>query len=154
MPLRGTNPLKANFTHAFSFPCTAADLCKQNNGGCHKAANCTQLGVKIFCNCQKGYKGDGFTCLPINPCADGFNGGCHEHAICTVIGPVSWMIWVFIGKSETLPPSANKFSQLDHTLYLSEPPVSQNNYYVIPICFRSPFWHPFRWGLRKRVLHR
>uniref|UniRef100_A0A8C9EHP5 Stabilin 2 n=1 Tax=Pavo cristatus TaxID=9049 RepID=A0A8C9EHP5_PAVCR len=67
--------------------CTAADLCKQNNGGCHKAANCTQLGVKIFCNCQKGYKGDGFTCLPINPCADGFNGGCHEHAICTVIGP-------------------------------------------------------------------
>ncbi|XP_042746083.1 stabilin-2 [Lagopus leucura] len=67
--------------------CTAADLCKQNNGGCHKAANCTQIGVKIFCNCQKGYKGDGFTCLPINPCADGFNGGCHEHAICTVIGP-------------------------------------------------------------------
>lgn len=31
------------------------------------------------------------------------------------------MIWVFIGKSETLPPGANKFSQLDHTLYLSEP---------------------------------
>uniref|UniRef100_A0A663ECU0 Stabilin 2 n=1 Tax=Aquila chrysaetos chrysaetos TaxID=223781 RepID=A0A663ECU0_AQUCH len=67
--------------------CTAADLCKQNNGGCHKAAECTQLGVKVFCSCQKGYKGDGFTCLPVNPCADGFNGGCHEHAICTVIGP-------------------------------------------------------------------
>uniref|UniRef100_A0A8B9D5B9 Stabilin 2 n=1 Tax=Anser cygnoides TaxID=8845 RepID=A0A8B9D5B9_ANSCY len=67
--------------------CTAADLCKQNNGGCHKAAECTQLGVKVFCSCQKGYKGDGFTCLPINPCADGFNGGCHEHAICTVTGP-------------------------------------------------------------------
>uniref|UniRef100_A0A8C0BRM7 Stabilin 2 n=1 Tax=Buteo japonicus TaxID=224669 RepID=A0A8C0BRM7_9AVES len=67
--------------------CTAADLCKQNNGGCHKAAECTQLGVKVFCSCQKGYKGDGFTCLPVNPCADGFNGGCHEHAVCTVIGP-------------------------------------------------------------------
>uniref|UniRef100_A0A8C3R7U3 Stabilin 2 n=1 Tax=Cyanoderma ruficeps TaxID=181631 RepID=A0A8C3R7U3_9PASS len=67
--------------------CTAAELCKQNNGGCHKAAGCTQHGVKVFCSCQKGYKGDGFTCLPINPCADGFNGGCHEHAICTVIGP-------------------------------------------------------------------
>ncbi|KAM9276323.1 stabilin-2 [Cariama cristata] len=67
--------------------CVAADLCKQNNGGCHKAAECTQLQVKVFCSCQKGYKGDGFTCLPINPCADGFNGGCHEHAICTVIGP-------------------------------------------------------------------
>uniref|UniRef100_A0A8U7M4K0 Stabilin 2 n=1 Tax=Corvus moneduloides TaxID=1196302 RepID=A0A8U7M4K0_CORMO len=67
--------------------CTAAELCKQNNGGCHKAAECTQHGVKVFCSCQKGYKGDGFTCLPINPCADGFNGGCHEHAICIVIGP-------------------------------------------------------------------
>uniref|UniRef100_A0A8C3JY96 Stabilin 2 n=1 Tax=Calidris pygmaea TaxID=425635 RepID=A0A8C3JY96_9CHAR len=67
--------------------CTAADLCKQNNGGCHKAAECTQVGVKVFCSCQNGYKGDGFTCLPINTCADGFNGGCHEHAICTVIGP-------------------------------------------------------------------
>ncbi|KAF4800298.1 stabilin 2 [Turdus rufiventris] len=67
--------------------CTAAELCKQNNGGCHKAAECTQHGVKVFCSCQKGYKGDGFTCLPINPCADGFNGGCHEHAICTVVGP-------------------------------------------------------------------
>uniref|UniRef100_A0A8C3TSH7 Stabilin 2 n=1 Tax=Catharus ustulatus TaxID=91951 RepID=A0A8C3TSH7_CATUS len=67
--------------------CTAAELCKQNNGGCHKAAECTQHGVKVFCICQKGYKGDGFTCLPINPCADGFNGGCHEHAICTVVGP-------------------------------------------------------------------
>lgn len=123
MPLRGTNPLKANFTHAFSFPCTAADLCKQNNGGCHKAANCTQLGVKIFCNCQKGYKGDGFTCLPINPCADGFNGGCHEHAICTVIGPVSWMIWVFIGKSETLPPARCQqvFPARPHSLPLRAP---------------------------------
>ncbi|XP_062347248.1 stabilin-2 isoform X1 [Cinclus cinclus] len=67
--------------------CTAAELCKQNNGGCHQAAVCTQHGVKVFCSCQKGYKGDGFTCLPINPCADGFNGGCHEHAICTVVGP-------------------------------------------------------------------
>uniref|UniRef100_A0A8C0ZCR6 Stabilin 2 n=1 Tax=Cyanistes caeruleus TaxID=156563 RepID=A0A8C0ZCR6_CYACU len=67
--------------------CTAEELCKQNNGGCHKAAVCTQHGVKVFCSCQKGYKGDGFTCLPINPCADGFNGGCHEHAICIVIGP-------------------------------------------------------------------
>ncbi|OWK58296.1 Stabilin-2 [Lonchura striata] len=67
--------------------CTAAELCKQNNGGCHKAADCTQHGVKVFCSCQKGYKGDGFTCLPINPCADGFNGGCHEHAICIVTGP-------------------------------------------------------------------
>ncbi|KAF2979785.1 hypothetical protein EK904_012809 [Melospiza melodia maxima] len=74
--------------------CTAAELCKQNNGGCHKAAECTQHGVKVFCSCQKGYKGDGFTCLPINPCADGFNGGCHEHAICIVTGPFTKSVGV------------------------------------------------------------
>lgn len=89
LSLQRTSSLKADFTDVLSFLCTAEDLCKQNNGGCHKAAECTQLGVKVFCSCQKGYKGDGFTCLPINPCADGFNGGCHEHAICTVTGPVS-----------------------------------------------------------------
>uniref|UniRef100_A0A8B9FNH0 Stabilin 2 n=1 Tax=Amazona collaria TaxID=241587 RepID=A0A8B9FNH0_9PSIT len=75
------------FYNGDGISCKAADLCKQNNGGCHKMAECTQHGVKVFCSCQKGYKGDGFACLPINPCADGFNGGCHEHAICTVIGP-------------------------------------------------------------------
>ncbi|XP_019370885.1 PREDICTED: stabilin-2 isoform X2 [Gavialis gangeticus] len=67
--------------------CTAVNLCKQNNGGCHKNGKCTQIGVKVFCSCQKGYKGDGYMCLPINPCADGYNGGCHEHAICTMTGP-------------------------------------------------------------------
>uniref|UniRef100_A0A8C3XJ35 Stabilin 2 n=1 Tax=Chelydra serpentina TaxID=8475 RepID=A0A8C3XJ35_CHESE len=67
--------------------CTAVNLCKQNNGGCHQNSKCTQTGVKVLCSCQKGYTGDGRTCLPINPCADGLNGGCHEHAICTMTGP-------------------------------------------------------------------
>ncbi|KAJ6658971.1 hypothetical protein lerEdw1_019608 [Lerista edwardsae] len=63
------------------------DLCKKNNGGCHKNARCTQSGVQVNCTCQKGYSGDGHTCIAINPCTDGFNGGCHEHAICTKTGP-------------------------------------------------------------------
>uniref|UniRef100_A0A674K483 Stabilin 2 n=1 Tax=Terrapene triunguis TaxID=2587831 RepID=A0A674K483_9SAUR len=67
--------------------CTAVNLCKQNNGGCHQNAKCTQTGVTVLCSCQKGYTGDGRTCLPINPCADGLNGGCHEHAICIMTGP-------------------------------------------------------------------
>lgn len=72
-----------------SFCFIAEDLCKKNNGGCHKNAKCTQSGVQVNCTCQKGYSGDGHTCIAINPCKDGFNGGCHEHAICTKTGPVS-----------------------------------------------------------------
>ncbi|XP_053114317.1 stabilin-2 isoform X2 [Hemicordylus capensis] len=67
--------------------CTAEDLCKKNNGGCHKHATCTQSGVKVNCTCQIGYQGDGHSCIAINPCTDGFNGGCHEHATCTMTGP-------------------------------------------------------------------
>lgn len=93
--MKNKNILFKSRLYSFGFfSPAAAELCKQNNGGCHKAADCTQHGVKVFCSCQKGYKGDGFTCLPINPCADGFNGGCHEHAICTVTGPVSRIISV------------------------------------------------------------
>ncbi|XP_033017703.1 stabilin-2 [Lacerta agilis] len=67
--------------------CTAEDLCKKTNGGCHKNAKCVQTDVKVNCTCQRGYKGDGYTCMAINPCTDGFNGGCHEHATCTKTGP-------------------------------------------------------------------
>ncbi|XP_015278042.1 PREDICTED: stabilin-2 [Gekko japonicus] len=67
--------------------CTAMNLCKISNGGCHKNARCSQSGVKVNCTCQKGYKGDGRICTAINSCTDGFNGGCHEHAICTKTGP-------------------------------------------------------------------
>ncbi|XP_077195862.1 stabilin-2 [Paroedura picta] len=67
--------------------CTAMNLCKISNGGCHKNARCSQSGVAVNCTCQKGYKGDGHLCTAINPCTDGLNGGCHEHAICTKTGP-------------------------------------------------------------------
>uniref|UniRef100_A0A3Q2CN68 EGF-like domain-containing protein n=1 Tax=Cyprinodon variegatus TaxID=28743 RepID=A0A3Q2CN68_CYPVA len=50
-------------------------------------AKCSQKGEKVSCTCLQGYSGDGFTCLPVDPCASGDNGGCHEHAICTMTAP-------------------------------------------------------------------
>lgn len=147
-----TSSLKADFTHLFSSPHTAADLCKQNNGGCHKAAECTQLGVKVFCSCQKGYKGDGFTCLPINPCADGFNGGCHEHAICTVIGPVSWItsdtsgeIWGISSWCQQKP-----FLWLEHYLCVSKSLFSKTALRSSSLLSTS-VWYPFSWGVRNSL---
>uniref|UniRef100_A0A8C5XB62 Stabilin-2 n=1 Tax=Microcebus murinus TaxID=30608 RepID=A0A8C5XB62_MICMU len=67
--------------------CTVVDFCKQNNGGCAKAATCSQNDTKVSCSCQTGYKGDGHSCTEIDPCADGLNGGCHEHATCKMTGP-------------------------------------------------------------------
>ncbi|KAH0516419.1 Stabilin-2 [Microtus ochrogaster] len=67
--------------------CTAVDFCKQNNGGCAKAAKCSQQGTQVSCSCKKGYQGDGYSCMEIDPCADGVNGGCHEHATCRMTGP-------------------------------------------------------------------
>lgn len=124
----------------FFFPPAAAELCKQNNGGCHKAARCTQHGVKVFCSCQKGYKGDGFTCLPINPCADGFNGGCHEHASCIVIGPVSWMISAPSREVWGVSPWSQQKSPLagSHSVSL-QIPVFQNKLYLAPTYFSHQF---------------
>ncbi|XP_038170878.1 stabilin-2 isoform X2 [Arvicola amphibius] len=67
--------------------CTAVDFCKQNNGGCAKAAKCSQQGTRVSCSCKKGYQGDGYSCTEVDPCADGINGGCHEHATCRMTGP-------------------------------------------------------------------
>uniref|UniRef100_UPI00398F7B5D stabilin-1 isoform X1 n=2 Tax=Pristiophorus japonicus TaxID=55135 RepID=UPI00398F7B5D len=67
--------------------CTVVNRCKDNNGGCHQHAACTQSGSNIICTCQPEYEGDGYVCSPIDRCVDGRNGGCSEHAICINIGP-------------------------------------------------------------------
>ncbi|XP_072438182.1 stabilin-1 isoform X1 [Chiloscyllium punctatum] len=67
--------------------CTVVDRCKNNNGGCHQYAACSQSGINITCTCQPGHEGDGYFCSPIDRCVDGRNGGCSEHAICINIGP-------------------------------------------------------------------
>ncbi|MEQ2165367.1 hypothetical protein GOODEAATRI_016088 [Goodea atripinnis] len=67
---------------------TVVDMCKIWNGGCAREAKCSQRGEKVSCRCPQGHSGDGFTCLPMDPCASGDNGGCHEHATCTMVAPV------------------------------------------------------------------
>lgn len=75
------------------------DLCQVRNGGCAEGAMCSQQGDDVRCTCPRGHHGDGFLCLPIDPCASGDNGGCHEHATCTLLAPVRMM------SSTSHPPS-------------------------------------------------
>ncbi|XP_032893181.1 stabilin-1 isoform X2 [Amblyraja radiata] len=67
--------------------CTVVNRCEDSNGGCHRHAECIQVGVKVTCTCHPDYEGDGNVCMPKDKCLDGRNGGCHEHAICFFIGP-------------------------------------------------------------------
>ncbi|PKU35306.1 stabilihypothetical protein [Limosa lapponica baueri] len=67
--------------------CSVIDMCSQDNGGCARHAECTQVGVNVSCACAAGYRGDGYVCDPIDRCADGRNGDCSEHANCISTGP-------------------------------------------------------------------
>uniref|UniRef100_W5NCW4 Stabilin 2 n=1 Tax=Lepisosteus oculatus TaxID=7918 RepID=W5NCW4_LEPOC len=67
--------------------CTVVNLCQQQNGGCAQISKCTQKGVEVTCTCPKGHSGDGYDCIPVDPCVEDDNGGCHEHAVCTMTGP-------------------------------------------------------------------
>uniref|UniRef100_A0A8C4UB24 Stabilin 1 n=1 Tax=Falco tinnunculus TaxID=100819 RepID=A0A8C4UB24_FALTI len=63
------------------------DMCSQDNGGCARHAQCTQVGVNRRCECKRGYIGDGIQCLeeavpPTDRCLED-NGQCHREAICT-----------------------------------------------------------------------
>uniref|UniRef100_A0A663EV22 Stabilin 1 n=1 Tax=Aquila chrysaetos chrysaetos TaxID=223781 RepID=A0A663EV22_AQUCH len=67
--------------------CSVIDMCSQDNGGCARHAQCTQVGVNVSCACASGYGGDGYVCDPIDRCADGRNGDCSQHANCISTGP-------------------------------------------------------------------
>ncbi|OWK63486.1 Stabilin-1, partial [Lonchura striata] len=67
--------------------CSVIDMCSQDNGGCARHAQCSQMGVNVSCTCAPGYRGDGYICEPIDRCADGRNGDCSEHARCISTGP-------------------------------------------------------------------
>uniref|UniRef100_A0A8C0ATL5 Stabilin 1 n=1 Tax=Buteo japonicus TaxID=224669 RepID=A0A8C0ATL5_9AVES len=67
--------------------CSVIDMCSQDNGGCARHAQCTQVGVNVSCACVSGYGGDGYVCDPIDRCADGRNGDCSQHANCISTGP-------------------------------------------------------------------
>ncbi|KAJ3603397.1 hypothetical protein NHX12_031139, partial [Muraenolepis orangiensis] len=64
------------------------DLCAEYNGGCHPEADCNQTSWQTNCSCHAGYRGDGYSCEPINRvvppedrCLED-NGGCHAQASC------------------------------------------------------------------------
>ncbi|XP_069793304.1 stabilin-1 [Narcine bancroftii] len=85
---RGVNNCECNpYYEGDGRQCTVVNRCRDNNGGCHHHAVCTQEGINITCTCQPDYEGDGNVCTPKDRCLDGRNGGCHEHAICFFIGP-------------------------------------------------------------------
>jgi len=41
---------------------TGVDKCADNNGGCSQLATCTNVPGSVYCTCNAGYTGDGFTC--------------------------------------------------------------------------------------------
>lgn len=57
-----TKYMFVNIMNCFAAP----DLCSEYNGGCHQNANCIQTGLVVNCTCQSDYKGDGFSCEPID----------------------------------------------------------------------------------------
>lgn len=50
----------------FFYHLVAPDLCSAYNGGCHQNAACNQTGQSVNCTCYTDYKGDGYSCEPIN----------------------------------------------------------------------------------------
>ncbi|KAK2534307.1 Stab1 [Columba guinea] len=53
---------------------------------CHQNAVCS-LNDTARCICMDGYKGDGFSCQPIDLCSQPERGGCSQNAVCTSTGP-------------------------------------------------------------------
>uniref|UniRef100_A0A3B3RTG2 EGF-like domain-containing protein n=1 Tax=Paramormyrops kingsleyae TaxID=1676925 RepID=A0A3B3RTG2_9TELE len=52
------------------------------NGYCHRFENGTSS-----CICEPGFDGDGYSCLPSNPCLKPDRGGCNLNAKCVHAGP-------------------------------------------------------------------
>ena len=53
--------------------CIDFDECSQTEHNCHKHANCTNNGGSYRCECNIGYRGDGFDCEDHNECVPGLN---------------------------------------------------------------------------------
>ncbi|CAL8336057.1 unnamed protein product [Lota lota] len=79
------NHFEGNGTHCSPMP--VPDLCAEYNGGCHQHANCNQTSWQTNCSCHAGYRGDGYSCEPINRCIEELNGGCSDFATCKFTGP-------------------------------------------------------------------
>ncbi|XP_025106838.1 stabilin-2-like isoform X1 [Pomacea canaliculata] len=56
--------------------CQPIDRCATPKSPCGENAVCVPTGPGTYrCTCLQGYRGDGYLCLPIDPCQDN-NGGC------------------------------------------------------------------------------
>lgn len=63
--------------------CTDIPNCNNNNNNCDANAECQELDGSFLCFCNKGYIGNGVTCLDENECTlPGFDDGCDENAAC------------------------------------------------------------------------
>ncbi|XP_008053155.1 stabilin-1 [Carlito syrichta] len=49
---------------------------------CHLHARCVNQAGVARCLCLDGFEGDGFSCIPSNPCSHPDRGGCSENAEC------------------------------------------------------------------------
>ncbi|KAK7489631.1 hypothetical protein BaRGS_00019026 [Batillaria attramentaria] len=58
--------------------CQPINKCSQSTSLCGENAECIPTGPGTYeCQCQPNYHGDGYMCLPINPCETD-NGGCDK----------------------------------------------------------------------------
>ncbi|MBN3320010.1 STAB2 protein, partial [Atractosteus spatula] len=54
---------------------------------CHAHAACDFNGGAVRCVCKPGYRGDGITCVEVDPCTQPERGGCSVNAKCVKTGP-------------------------------------------------------------------
>uniref|UniRef100_A0A3B3T7Y3 Stabilin 2 n=1 Tax=Paramormyrops kingsleyae TaxID=1676925 RepID=A0A3B3T7Y3_9TELE len=60
-----------------------AEACGPTMDRCHAHATC----IYNECVCKAGYKGDGITCVEMDPCSSPWRGGCGENEKCVKTGP-------------------------------------------------------------------
>ena len=53
--------------------CIDFDECTQTEHNCHEHATCTNSEGSYRCECNTGYRGDGFECEDHNECVPGLN---------------------------------------------------------------------------------
>ncbi|XP_072042802.1 uncharacterized protein [Amphiura filiformis] len=56
--------------------------CTNGEHNCYDDATCTNTMGSFSCACNRGYIGDGTTCIDVNECTDGEH-NCHDDATCT-----------------------------------------------------------------------
>ncbi|XP_023668414.2 stabilin-2 isoform X1 [Paramormyrops kingsleyae] len=64
-----------------------AEACGPTMDRCHAHATCIYNEPEVECVCKAGYKGDGITCVEMDPCSSPWRGGCGENEKCVKTGP-------------------------------------------------------------------